>query len=117
MRYARTQYHPLNPQENTMGNQKTAIDRSRASEVIEARQLEDILGASKQILDRLNNIDERLGMMSGRLSGSTPREVAGVADDMPLTEGIIGQFGTTHSAAYQRCDSIDEWITTIEKVV
>ncbi len=82
----------------------------------ETRQLEDILVAYQRITDRLGQIDDRLGSMSSRLSGDILREVANEGTDIPLA-GLIGSFKINIGLAFQRLDSLDEWITNIEKVV
>ena len=94
------------------------MTRSTATEVVEKerRELEEILSTNQSITDRLGRIDERLSMMNNRLSGGVPCEVATDGDDPPPS-GIIGQLKTTHAALFRHCDSIEEWLTHIEKVI
>ena len=86
------------------------------SEVEKPRELEKILSTNQIITDRLSRIDERLSMMSNRLSGEVPCEVVTERDD-PSPSGIIGQLKNTHTALIRHCDSIEEWLTHIEKVI
>ncbi len=95
---------------------KQESSRLTATEANKTRELENILEANQRIASRLSQIDERLGMMSGRLSGELPREVASEGSDSPPA-GIIGQFKTTQSSIFCYCDSIDEWLNNIERVV
>ena len=103
------------------------LTQGPTSPVVEARnteaeiernpnELEEILITNQRIIERLGRIDERLSMISCRLSGEVPREVATDGADPPLS-GIIGQLKTTHAALFRHCDSIEEWLTHIEKVI
>ncbi len=82
----------------------------------ETRQLEDILVAYQRITDRLGLIDDQLDAMCSRLSGDVLREVADEGADSP-SAGLIGSFKINIGLAFRRLDSIDEWLTHIEKVV
>ncbi len=79
-------------------------------------ELETVLHHNQAIMDRLVGFDERLGLISGRLSGDMLKESAVQGEDSQPT-GIIGQFQNTHYATSQRCDSIDEWLGFIERVI
>ncbi len=80
------------------------------------RELETALHHNQAILDRLAGFDERLGMISGRLSGDMLKESAVQGEDSNPA-GIIGQFQDTHDVSSRRCDSIDEWLGFIERVI
>ena len=97
--------------------QVSATDVNACDEKI--RELEEILSTNQRITDRLGEINERLSMINGRLSGELPCEVetsykGGVE---PSLSGIIGQFKATHTVFFRHCDSIEEWLTLIEKVI
>ncbi len=93
-------------------------DNVRAEQVNERKtgELEDILETSQRLTERLGEICDRLGAMSGRLSGDTLSEVAAEGTE-PSLPGLIGSFKSNLSVTFRRLDSIDEWITHIEQVV
>ncbi len=88
----------------------------RETSAKETRQLEDILVAYQRITDRLGRIDDKLDAMCCRLSGDVLREVVTEGAEPPLA-GLIGSFSVNIGLAFRRLDSVDEWLTHIEKVV
>ncbi len=94
---------------------KSTDPRSSETEVVKTRELANLLEVSKSLTLRLNKIDERLGMMNGRLSGDVLGGMAAEGDDPPKA-GIIGEFRTTNNVIYGYIDSIEEWITSIERI-
>ncbi len=80
------------------------------------RELEKVLHHQQNILDRLAGFEERLRLMSARLSGDRP---IGVGEDSGHVDpaGIIGQLQTTHAATRIQCDAIAEWLDIIESTV
>ncbi len=91
-------------------------DAEKAPKVAKERDLESTLNASQTILDRICKIDERLGMMSGRLYGERPRPTEAACGE-PQQDGIIGRFEGTHNSSCRCCESIEGWLASIENAV
>ncbi len=91
-------------------------DTGQAKTAVKERDLELTLSASQTILDRISKIDERLGMMSSRLYGD-PSRTPEAACGEPQQDGIIGRFQGTHNASCRCCESIEEWLASIENAV
>ncbi len=98
----------------TTAHPQEKLENTRAIE--KPREMNSVLESYQHLSDRLGRIDERLGMIRGRLSGEVPQEVSAEGADPPQV-GIISQLIIAQHLSSGYCESIEEWLNQIERVI
>ncbi len=83
---------------------------------IERRDLEAVLGTSRNILERLTSVDGRLQEMTARIFGDEP-SVEGASSDKPTQAGILGSFQSTNEQTNETLVSVENLISRIEGAI